>query len=345
MADLLTIGVLARLSGLSASALRFYDRQGVLVPAEVDAVSGYRRYARSQVSDACVVAHLRRVGMPLGELSLVLDLRARGQFTDARDVVAAHETRLEEGLRDARREIARALGALESARPATATATVTVAGPALAAALAAVRFAVWESPDDPFGVLAGVLVEVVTGGLRLVATDRYRLGVGQTAARTEGGDMGPNRGWVLPPRWLEEVVQLAAGGDVRLELHDDVCRARSGGLLIESPCVAGEFPDYRRFLDIEEIRNDAGADASGLAQSELLTGGAGTPVGLAVADGSVRVAGPDDEPVVHVNGEFLLEALGGVDGVPSLVLDGPISPLVIRGARGGLSVLMPVSAP
>ncbi len=197
MTDLLTIGELARLSGLSASALRFYDRQGVVVPAEVDAVSGYRRYAPGQVSDACVVAHLRRVGMPLGELSLVLDLRARGQVTDARDV----------------------------------------AGSALAAALAAVRFAVGESPDEPFGVLAGVLVEVAPDGLRLVA--------------------GVNRGWVLPPRWLEEVVQLAAGGDVRLELADDVCRARSGGHLIESPCVAGEFPDYRRFLDVEDVRSHA----------------------------------------------------------------------------------------
>lgn len=343
MTDLLTIGELARLSGLSASALRFYDRQGVLVPAEVDAVSGYRRYAPGQVSDARVVAHLRRVGMPLGELSLVLDLRARGQVTDARDVVVAHETRLEEGLQQARREIARALEALETAG--RATATVTVAGPALGAALGAVRFAVWESPDEPFGVLAGVLVEVAPDGLRLVATDRYRLGVGRTAARTEGGAVGLNRGWVLPPRWLEEVVQLAAGGDVRLELDDDVCRARSGERLIQSPCVAGEFPDYRRFLDVEEVRNHAGADASSLARSELLTGGAGTPVGLAVGDGSVRVAGPDDEPVVHVNGEFLLEALSGLEGVPSLVLDGPISPLVIRGANGGLSVLMPVSAP
>ncbi len=96
---------------------------------------------------------------------------------------------------------------------------------------------------------------------------------------------------------------------MRLELADDVCRARSGGRLIQSPCVEGEFPDYRRFLDVEEVRNHAGADASSLARSELLTGGAGTPVGLAVGDGSVRVAGPDDEPIVHVNGEFLLEAL------------------------------------
>lgn len=33
---LLTIGELARASGLSISALRFYDRQGVLAPTEVN---------------------------------------------------------------------------------------------------------------------------------------------------------------------------------------------------------------------------------------------------------------------------------------------------------------------
>ena len=37
------------------------------------------------------------------------------------------------------------------------------------------------------------------------------------------------------------------------------------------------------------------------------------------------------------------QAHRGPDGA-GLVLDGPISPLVIRGANGGLSVLMPVSA-
>ena len=35
---LLTIGEVARRSGLTASALRFYDREGVLVPADVETV-------------------------------------------------------------------------------------------------------------------------------------------------------------------------------------------------------------------------------------------------------------------------------------------------------------------
>src|SRR6478672_11689198 len=109
---LLTIGEVARASGLSASALRFYDREGVLVPADVDALTGYRRYAARQLRAARLVASLRRVGMPLAEVSVVLEQDARGEVQAARDVVAAHEQRLVEGLRDARAEIARTLGLL-----------------------------------------------------------------------------------------------------------------------------------------------------------------------------------------------------------------------------------------
>jgi DNA polymerase-3 subunit beta len=36
----LSIGVFARISGLSVSALRFYDAAGVLAPARVDRISG-----------------------------------------------------------------------------------------------------------------------------------------------------------------------------------------------------------------------------------------------------------------------------------------------------------------
>ena len=46
--SLLTIGVIARLSGLPVSTLRFYDGAGVLVPAEVDPATGYRRYTGEQ---------------------------------------------------------------------------------------------------------------------------------------------------------------------------------------------------------------------------------------------------------------------------------------------------------
>ena len=61
----LTIGEFARRSMLSPKALRLYDRQGLLVPAEVDPDSRYRRYRESQLADARLIARLRRLDMPL----------------------------------------------------------------------------------------------------------------------------------------------------------------------------------------------------------------------------------------------------------------------------------------
>jgi DNA-binding transcriptional MerR regulator len=78
MAELLTIGVFARRSRLSAKALRLYDRRGVLVPAHVDEANGYRHYAESQLESARLVALLRRLEMPLAQVA---------------DVVAAPEDR------------------------------------------------------------------------------------------------------------------------------------------------------------------------------------------------------------------------------------------------------------
>jgi hypothetical protein len=45
---LLSIGEFARLSRLSAKALRRYDQLGLLKPARVDPDSGYRWYAAGQ---------------------------------------------------------------------------------------------------------------------------------------------------------------------------------------------------------------------------------------------------------------------------------------------------------
>jgi hypothetical protein len=48
---LLTIGVFAKASRLSPKALRLYDELGLLTPARVDPVTGYRRYARTGFSE------------------------------------------------------------------------------------------------------------------------------------------------------------------------------------------------------------------------------------------------------------------------------------------------------
>jgi len=68
----LSIGQFARRSLLSPKALRLYDRQGLLTPAEVDPVNGYRRYRESQLADARLIARLRKLDMPLAEVATVI---------------------------------------------------------------------------------------------------------------------------------------------------------------------------------------------------------------------------------------------------------------------------------
>jgi PPM family protein phosphatase len=70
----LTIGEFARASRLSPKALRLYDELGLLTPARVDPASGYRLYEPGQLERARLVAWLRRLGMPLARIRVVLDL-------------------------------------------------------------------------------------------------------------------------------------------------------------------------------------------------------------------------------------------------------------------------------
>jgi PPM family protein phosphatase len=72
--ELLTIGAFAKASRLSPKALRLYDELGLLAPARVDPVTGYRLYAPEQLGQARLVAWLRRLGMPLARIQHIRTL-------------------------------------------------------------------------------------------------------------------------------------------------------------------------------------------------------------------------------------------------------------------------------
>lgn len=74
---MMTIGDFARACGLSPKALRLYDESGLLVPAEVDAVTGYRWYDERQLERATLVARCRLAGLPLALVRQVADLPSR----------------------------------------------------------------------------------------------------------------------------------------------------------------------------------------------------------------------------------------------------------------------------
>ena len=66
------IGVFSERSGLSPRRLRAYAADGLLVPAAVDASSGYRYYSRSQLRDARLIDALREAGVPLADIRAIL---------------------------------------------------------------------------------------------------------------------------------------------------------------------------------------------------------------------------------------------------------------------------------
>jgi DNA-binding transcriptional MerR regulator len=68
----LSIGEFGRRSGLSHKALRLYELSGLLPPAAVDPVNGYRRYTVDQVERARRISVLRQLEMPLAAVAEVL---------------------------------------------------------------------------------------------------------------------------------------------------------------------------------------------------------------------------------------------------------------------------------
>jgi DNA polymerase-3 subunit beta len=334
--SLRTIGRLARESGLSVSALRFYDGAGVLVPASVDPGTGYRYYRPDQLVAARLVASLRRVGMPLAEIREVLARRHEPGAVDA--VLDRHLRRLERGLADARRELSCVRSLIEQEDPVPPT-TVTVHGPALAEALRAVRFAVGSDPGLP--VLGGVLFDVSAAAVTLVATDRYRLASAAVdAVRLDG----PPVAAVVPAALAD---RIPGAGRVVIAIDGEAVAVHAGGRVLEGALVPEAFPDYRRLLPAHDrpVPVDAAlrAAVAGAPTRTVRRAQDGAECAVAVLvetpDG-IAVTGDGDG--TGVDREFLLEAFdAGGEGQLSLSLDGPVAPLVIRSPRS-VSLLMPV---
>ena len=70
---MLSIGDIARSTGTSRRMLRHWERLELIEPAEVDEVTGYRRYAPSQIGRVRAVASLRALGFGLEAIGDLLD--------------------------------------------------------------------------------------------------------------------------------------------------------------------------------------------------------------------------------------------------------------------------------
>ncbi|UUU37149.1 MerR family transcriptional regulator [Streptomyces sp. CA-210063] len=116
MDDLLTIGAFAARARLSAKALRLYDRLGLLTPAYVDEVNGYRYYRTDQVERARLVALLRQLDMPLARIAEIVDA-VELDGTLAADRLAAYWAGAEERFASQRTLVAYLRGRLSGRDP------------------------------------------------------------------------------------------------------------------------------------------------------------------------------------------------------------------------------------
>ena len=92
---LLTVGLVARRSGLTTKALRHYDRVKLLRPAAVDARTGYRLYHSDQVAEARVVHLLRSLDLPLDQVRVAVDAWKRGDAEAVLTVIRQHRRHLD----------------------------------------------------------------------------------------------------------------------------------------------------------------------------------------------------------------------------------------------------------
>ncbi|MFO7603809.1 MAG: heavy metal-responsive transcriptional regulator [Gammaproteobacteria bacterium] len=78
----LTIGQVARQSGTSVEALRYYEREGLL-PRPARSAAGYRLYAESVLQRVRFIQRAKQVGFTLREIEELLSLRADPHTTCA----------------------------------------------------------------------------------------------------------------------------------------------------------------------------------------------------------------------------------------------------------------------
>ncbi|MER5638578.1 MerR family transcriptional regulator [Kitasatospora sp. NPDC002227] len=342
-----SIGEMARASGLSVSALRFYDGAGVFGPARVDDRTGYRWYAEEQLPAARLIARLRRVGLPLAEIAVVLTAPP----PQAHRVLDTHLRRLEDGLADARAELSTVRTLIDHWENPMRPTRLTVPATELAAALDSVRFAAAATEE-----LAGVLLETEGEVLRLVASDRHRMALSQAPVSAQDG---PAVRVLAPLAFMDALRPLLTAGTVELELDGQLLTATVGRSQIGGERIDFDFPDYRSILRLQPQHSVS--LAAGTLREALRTGashsgtratdGVAYEVSVLSLDGAggltvVENGAPDGTLRVGVNREFLIEAAeAGPDAQLVLELGGPITPLAIRfpSRPDTWSALMPVA--
>jgi DNA polymerase-3 subunit beta len=220
------------------------------------------------------------------------------------------------------------------------------------------------STDEARPILTGVLMASEADGLRMVATDSYRLAVRDLKGQEV---LAADQKVLVPGRALTELQRLVGGGDsVVMRLGDRDATFEVGTTRLTTRLIEGEFPNYRQLIPPEHpnvltVEREPLLEA--IRRVKILARDA-TPVRLQMGGDTLKLTAitqdvgnateeldatyTGDELTVAFNPDYLA---AGVEACPgdaiTLSTTNNQKPAVMRGAGNDdyLYLLMPVRVP
>lgn len=220
------------------------------------------------------------------------------------------------------------------------------------------------STDDARAVLTGVLLSAEDDGLKMVATDSYRLAVREMP---DSSVLGSGQKVLIPGRALSELQRLLGDADdLTVRLGERDATFESGTTRLSTRLIEGEFPNYRNLVPSSfpnTVTVGKAAMLEALRRVKILAQDS-TPVRLDLGGETMRltaitqdvgnaaeeldVAYDGSEMTIAFNPDYLASGIDAVDAddVTLSTMD-PMKPAVLRGAGRGeyLYLLMPVRVP
>lgn len=321
---------------MSVSAARFYADRGILVPAEVDSVSGYRRYDSTQIELGRLIRRCREMKMSLAQIEQLISEDSRGQ----RELAEHHVVTLE-------REVADVRGLLPSFDKGSSDGRTLVDAAAFCAALDHALTAAGRDPERPD--MMAVRVELRDSSLRIAGTDRHRLAVCDIVPVSLGRSFAETVSAAGVRRWADALRVLS--GTVELSARSAELNLIASGLDDAIPRVAINFPPYEAVLNPPtDPTGSATTDRDSL--TTLLTDASGDTVDISATDGTLTVlsdGGPATIPGTtqgSIHG-IVLDRFYALDAVAQALGDEVVvearqatDPIGFRSANTGSAVTM-----
>ena len=220
------------------------------------------------------------------------------------------------------------------------------------------------STDDARAVLTGVLLASEDDGVRMVATDSYRLAVRDLP---DSSVLGSGQKVLIPGRALSELQRLMGDVDeLTVRFGEREATFEAGTTRLTTRLIEGEFPNYRNLLpsSYPNLLTVSKASMMEAIRRVKILAQDSTPVRLTLGGDTVQLTAITQdvgnaaeeidasydgaEMTVAFNPDYLAAGIDAIDAddVTLATMD-PMKPAVLRGAgqEDYLYLLMPVRVP